>query len=128
MKERACAAMVTPFLGPPWFPDNVRSNLYTLSGPTWSFPIRAVLYPAWARRTGSERTVRKDSKWCSACSSPYCPEAWVWRPVRITERLGLQLAVVNYARKLDGVQIGVLNIIKEGGFFPVMVIANWTKK
>ena len=40
---------------------------------------------------------------------------------------GLHIAFVNYAERMDGVQIGVLNIIKEGGMFPLMVIANWGK-
>ena len=40
---------------------------------------------------------------------------------------GLHIAFVNYADRMDGVQLGVLNIIKEGGMFPVMVIANWGK-
>ena len=41
---------------------------------------------------------------------------------------GLQLAFVNYAQKLQGLQVGAINIIKEGGFLPVMIIANWSKK
>ena len=41
---------------------------------------------------------------------------------------GLQLAFFNYAQKIDGIQIGAINIIKEGGVFPVMIIANWNKK
>jgi hypothetical protein len=41
---------------------------------------------------------------------------------------GLQLALINYAEKIDGFQIGAINIIKEGGFLPVMIIANWSKK
>jgi hypothetical protein len=41
---------------------------------------------------------------------------------------GLHLALINYAEKLQGVQIGAVNIIKQGGMFPVMVIANWSKK
>ena len=40
---------------------------------------------------------------------------------------GLQLAMINYAETLAGFQIGVLNIAKQGGMFPVMVIANWKK-
>jgi hypothetical protein len=40
---------------------------------------------------------------------------------------GLQLAAVNYAEKLQGFQIGVLNIDKSGGMFPFMIIANWKK-
>jgi hypothetical protein len=39
---------------------------------------------------------------------------------------GLQLAVVNYAERADGcIQIGLVNIIKEGGMFPVMILVNW---
>jgi len=41
---------------------------------------------------------------------------------------GLQLALLNYAEKIDGLQIGAVNIIKQGGMFPVMIIANWSKK
>jgi hypothetical protein len=41
---------------------------------------------------------------------------------------GLQLALLNYAEQMKGVQIGVINIIKTGGMFPVMVIANWGKQ
>ena len=37
------------------------------------------------------------------------------------------LAVVTYAQEIDGIQIGLLNIIKRGGFLPVCVIANWSK-
>jgi len=40
---------------------------------------------------------------------------------------GLQLALVNYAEEMSGVQIGAVNIIKKGGMFPVMIIANWGK-
>jgi hypothetical protein len=41
---------------------------------------------------------------------------------------GLQLALVNYAEEMKGLQIGAINIIKKGGMFPVMIIANWGKK
>ena len=34
---------------------------------------------------------------------------------------------MNYAEKLQGFQIGVLNIAKSGGMFPFMIIANWKK-
>ena len=40
---------------------------------------------------------------------------------------GLQVAFVNYAATMKGVQIGAVNIIKSGGMFPVMIIANWGK-
>ena len=39
---------------------------------------------------------------------------------------GLQFGLVNYAEQANGcLQIGLVNIIKEGGTFPVMIIANW---
>jgi hypothetical protein len=41
---------------------------------------------------------------------------------------GLQLALLNYAEEMKGVQVGAVNIIKKGGMFPVMIIANWGKK
>ncbi len=41
---------------------------------------------------------------------------------------GLHVAFINYAEKLQGVQIGAINFIKQGGMFPVMIIANWSKK
>jgi len=52
-----------------------------------------------------------------------------WGGLNYAEKAGgLQLAFLNYAGSIDGVQIGVVNIIKKGGMFPVMVIANWSKK
>ena len=39
---------------------------------------------------------------------------------------GLQFGLVNYAEAMHGVQIGFVNIIKRGGAFPVMVLANWS--
>lgn len=40
---------------------------------------------------------------------------------------GLQLGLVNYAESMNegGLQIGLVNIIKTGGQFPVFPIANW---
>lgn len=40
---------------------------------------------------------------------------------------GLQLGVVNYAENMNegGLQIGLVNVIKTGGQFPVFPIANW---
>lgn len=38
---------------------------------------------------------------------------------------GLQLSVVNYAETIKGLQLGLINIIKSGGFLPVMVIFNF---
>lgn len=40
---------------------------------------------------------------------------------------GLQLGLVNYARRAKGVQVGIVNIIKEGGQFPIMILVNWGK-
>lgn len=41
---------------------------------------------------------------------------------------GLQVGFVNYAKDMNGggLQIGLPNIIKTGGQFPVFPIANWT--
>jgi hypothetical protein len=41
---------------------------------------------------------------------------------------GLQVAVVNYATTMRGIQIGFLNIIKEGGFLPIFPIFNFSFK
>jgi hypothetical protein len=41
---------------------------------------------------------------------------------------GLQFAIINYAEEMHGLQVGGINIIKKGGFLPVMIIANWGKK
>lgn len=39
---------------------------------------------------------------------------------------GLQIALVNYAQRLHGVQLGLVNIIREGGVLPVMPLVNWS--
>lgn len=39
---------------------------------------------------------------------------------------GLQLAVVNYTATMKGIQVGIINIIKEGGFLPVFPIFNFS--
>jgi hypothetical protein len=39
---------------------------------------------------------------------------------------GLMLGFVNVAQKMHGLQIGLVNIIKEGGQFPVFPIVNWS--
>lgn len=39
---------------------------------------------------------------------------------------GLQLGIVNYAASMNGLQIGLINIIKTGGAFPVFPIVNWS--
>jgi hypothetical protein len=41
---------------------------------------------------------------------------------------GLQVALVNYAATMRGIQIGFLNIIKEGGFLPIFPIFNFSFK
>jgi hypothetical protein len=38
---------------------------------------------------------------------------------------GLQFSVVNYAATLEGIQIGLINIIGSGGFMPVFPIFNF---
>ena len=38
---------------------------------------------------------------------------------------GLQFSVVNYAETIKGLQLGLVNIIKSGGFLPVMVFFNF---
>ena len=38
---------------------------------------------------------------------------------------GLQIAIVNYAATLKGLQLGLINIIGEGGFLPVFPIFNF---
>jgi hypothetical protein len=38
---------------------------------------------------------------------------------------GLQFAIVNYAATLHGLQLGLINIIGEGGFLPVFPIFNF---
>ena len=53
-------------------------------------------------------------------------EGFQWGGVNYAGRInGLQLGFVNYAERANGVQVGLINIIKEGGMFPFMVIANW---
>lgn len=38
---------------------------------------------------------------------------------------GLQISIVNYAATLKGLQLGIINIIGEGGFLPVFPIFNF---
>jgi hypothetical protein len=38
---------------------------------------------------------------------------------------GLQFSVVNYAATLNGLQLGIINIIGEGGFLPVFPLFNF---
>lgn len=38
---------------------------------------------------------------------------------------GLQFSIVNYAATLEGLQLGLINIIGEGGFLPVFPIFNF---
>ena len=39
---------------------------------------------------------------------------------------GVQLGFVNYVNSMYGLQIGLANIIRQGGVFPVMPIVNWS--
>lgn len=40
---------------------------------------------------------------------------------------GVQLGVVNYAQRMTkGLQVGLVNIISEGGQFPVFPVVNWS--
>lgn len=40
---------------------------------------------------------------------------------------GVQLGIVNYARQMSrGLQVGFVNIITEGGRFPVFPVVNWS--
>ena len=38
---------------------------------------------------------------------------------------GLQISIVNYAATLKGLQLGIINIIGEGGFLPVFPLFNF---
>lgn len=40
--------------------------------------------------------------------------------------IGLQFGVLNYAVNLHGIQIGIINIIKQGGFLPFFPIFNFS--
>jgi hypothetical protein len=39
---------------------------------------------------------------------------------------GVQIGFVNYAGSMYGLQIGLVNIIKQGGAFPFFPIVNWS--
>ena len=40
---------------------------------------------------------------------------------------GVQLGFINYADRVDkGIQIGLINIIKQGGVLPVLPVVNWS--
>jgi hypothetical protein len=41
---------------------------------------------------------------------------------------GLQVAIVNYANTMNGIQLGLINIIKQGGFLPFFPIFNFSFK
>jgi len=51
-----------------------------------------------------------------------------WGMVNVAETMhGLQFGFVNVARRMNkGVQIGLVNIIREGGQFPIFPIVNWS--
>ena len=38
---------------------------------------------------------------------------------------GLQVAIVNFAEDLHGLQIGLINIIRSKDDFPILPIVNW---
>jgi hypothetical protein len=38
---------------------------------------------------------------------------------------GVQFSLINSAGSMKGIQIGLLNFIKEGGFLPIFPIVNW---
>jgi len=38
----------------------------------------------------------------------------------------LMLGFVNYAETMKGLQIGLINVIRQGGQFPVFPIVNWS--
>ena len=38
---------------------------------------------------------------------------------------GLQFSIVNYAATLKGLQVGLINVIGEGGFLPVFILFNF---
>ena len=40
--------------------------------------------------------------------------------------VGLQLGIVNYAIQYHGIQLGLINIIKEGGMLPFFPIFNFS--
>jgi uncharacterized protein YjbI with pentapeptide repeats len=54
-------------------------------------------------------------------------QGFQWNAVNVHQAHfnGLQLAIVNYAATLKGLQIGLINIIGEGGFLPVFPIFNF---
>jgi len=39
---------------------------------------------------------------------------------------GLQIAIVNYSATMKGLQLGLINIIGEGGFLPIFQIFNFS--
>jgi hypothetical protein len=41
---------------------------------------------------------------------------------------GLQVAVVNYTKTMNGIQLGLINIISQGGFLPVFPFFNFSFK
>ena len=51
---------------------------------------------------------------------------WTMLGNHSTDFIGLQFGLINYAVNLHGIQIGLLNIIKEGGMLPFFPIFNFS--
>jgi hypothetical protein len=41
---------------------------------------------------------------------------------------GLQVAIFNYTNTMNGIQLGLINVIKQGGFLPFFPIFNFSFK
>jgi hypothetical protein len=50
---------------------------------------------------------------------------WSWAFNRAEYLNGLQFSLVNFAEDMDGVQVGLVNIIRSKRRFPVLPIVNW---
>jgi len=46
--------------------------------------------------------------------------------ISIREKSSEQLGFVNYAESMHGIQIGLVNIIRQDSTFPVLPLVNWT--
>jgi hypothetical protein len=97
IRSRHFSAIDTGLRFPPGLPVRYVWNRYTSSGATWYLPTWAVRYPAPASSTGRLLTDGNELKWWKWCWCPYWPFRWLCRPDRMTDRLALQLAVVQKA-------------------------------